>query len=125
MPLRDFECVSCKSTPTELFYTVKQGEITLPTCESCGADLTMLPLSSGHIYGKTGVFPYTTTHVSGDGRPVTVESLGHLRQLERKYGVCVSGFSQDPGNPDSPRDLPVGRPGGRAYEGPRTPWTEG
>ena len=125
MPLRDFECIPCQSTPEERLYTVKQGEITLPSCQTCGADLTMLHLSSGRIYGKSAVFPYTTTHVSGDGRPVTVESLGHLRQLERRYGVCFSGFSQDPGNPDSPRDLPVKRPGGRAYQGPRAPWMEG
>lgn len=124
MPLRDFECSACDTEAEERFYLVKGGEITLPTCETCQSEMTMLPLSAGRIRGKTGVFPYTTTHLSGDGNPVTVESLGHLRQIERKYGVCVSGFSQEPGNPNSPRDLPLQRRGGRAYEGPRAPWME-
>lgn len=30
-------------------------------------------------------FPYTTTHITG--KPVEVQSLAHLRQLEKRHGV--------------------------------------
>lgn len=116
MPLRDFKCLSCGKTQ-ERYYKVVDGQEGVPPCfdEECGGELEKQPLSAA--ISKSAVFPYTTKHITGDGRPVTVESLGHLRTLERRYGVCVSGFSQNPGNPDSPRDLPRGRPGGREYEG--------
>jgi len=116
MPLRDFECGICEAVQ-ERFYEVVAGVPSCPECEYCGSHhMVMRTLSAGHVRGKTAIFPYTTTHITGDGTPVTVGSLSQLRRLERQYGVNVSGFSQDPGNPDSPRDLPVGRPGGREYE---------
>ena len=124
MPMRDFKCLVCEA-PQERYYSVVDGVDHWPTCnaDNCEGELDMTEnLASGHAARKNGIFPYTTTHITGDGKPVTVESLGHLRRLEKNYGVNVSGFSQNPGNPDSPRDLPEGRPGGRAYEGPRVPW---
>jgi hypothetical protein len=86
------------------------------TCDKCGGATEKAPLSY-NVRGKSAIFPYTTTHITGDGKPVTVESLGHLRSLERRYGVCVTGFSNNDSNPDSPRDLPTHRPGGEEYRG--------
>lgn len=110
MPLRDFTCPACQ-TMRERYYNSTDA---LPVCYDCGGELVMQSLSVS--YGKTGIFPYTTTHISGDGSPVTVESLGHLRSLEKRYGVMVHAFSQNPSNSDSPRDLPRHRPGGRESE---------
>lgn len=116
MPLRDFRCMGC-GQEAERFYHASQGADAL-RCSCCGEPLTMLDLSAG-VRGKTGIFPFVSTHF--DGTPKTVESLSHLRSLERRYGVCATGFSQDPSNPDSPKDLPEHREGGRAYEGFRFP----
>jgi len=110
MPLRDFTCTQC-SKKQERFYW-NAGAV--PTC-ACGGSLDLLPLSNA-LPGKSAVFPFTSPHISGDGTPVTVESIGHLRQLERKYGVVLSAFSQNPNNPDHIRDLPRQRVGGREYE---------
>lgn len=111
MPLRDFKCTECDNAE-ERYY--REGEEIL--CSACNAGMEKAPLSF-RIQGKTGVFPYTTTNLTGDGKPVTIESMSHLRSLENKYGVCVSGFSQNESNGmDSMGQLPVHRPGGRKYE---------
>lgn len=109
MPLRDFKCTKCDLFQERFFHSGSP----IPFC-SCGGDLEMQPLTNT-ILGKTGVFPFTSTHLDGHGTPITVENIGHLRSLEKKYGVSVHAFSQNPGNPDSPRDLPRQRPGGREY----------
>lgn len=114
MPLRDFSCEACGLTQ-ERYY----GPGVDPAC-ACGGRLEMLPLSAR--ISKTAVFPYVHPHLTGDGKPVVVESLGHLRALERKYGKVVHAFSQD--SVDSPRDLPEERPGGREWEGDRW-WKRG
>lgn len=64
---------------------------------------------------KTGIFPYVNPHLTGSG-PVVVESLAHLRALERRYGVVASAFSQNTSNQiDNIKNLPVYRPGGRGW----------
>jgi hypothetical protein len=98
MPLRDFQCDSCGGTQ-ERFYWATQGT---PRC-TCGGALTQLPLSEG-VFRKTNVFPYVLTHLDGKGTPIEIQSLAHLRQLEKQHGVVVHGFSND--SLDSPRDLP-------------------
>jgi hypothetical protein len=118
MPLRDFKCLSCEKVQ-ERYYGFIDGEEDIPTCfdEDCGGQLEKQPLTAS--VPKTAVFPYTCTHVDGKGTPITVESIGHLRSLEKKYGVCFSEFSQNRSNPDSPRDLPEHRIGGEEYRGER------
>jgi hypothetical protein len=112
MPLRDFHCPAC-DLDVEHYFARDPAEA---VCDQCHGPLLLLPLSfSRAAAGKTGVFPYTTTHLDGHGTPITIESLGHLRSLERRYGVVVHAFSQD--SVDSPRDLPRHRVGGRDYEG--------
>jgi hypothetical protein len=109
MPLRDFTCKKCGKTQ-ERFYWASKG---IPDCE-CGGILEMLPLTND-VRGKTGIFPYTCTHVDGNGTPITIESLGHLRKVEKQYGVVFSAFSQNRNNPDHIRDLPRHKVGGREY----------
>lgn len=110
MPLRDFTCKQCGMTQ-ERFYWASSG---IPSC-TCGGELDMLPLSELGSRYRSGVFPFTSPHISGDGTPVTVESIGHLRKIEKQYGVVLSAFSQNPSNPDHIRDLPRHRVGGREY----------
>ena len=106
MPLRDFKCKSCEMTQ-ERYYTTA----TLPVC-TCGGTLEVLPLSTS-THRKTGIFPFTSPHIDGTGKPITVESIGHLRQIERQYGVVLSAFSQEPSNSDPIKDPPRHRIGGR------------
>lgn len=75
----------------------------------------MLPLGASKSFTKTSVFPYECTHVDGTGKPVVIESLGHLRKIEKQYGVVFSAFSQNRNNPDAIRDLPRHKVGGREY----------
>jgi hypothetical protein len=41
------------------------------------------------------MFPYVTTHLDPDGKPVVIQSLRHLRQLEREYGKHSWAFNMD------------------------------
>jgi hypothetical protein len=40
-----------------------------------------------------GVFPFTVNHI--DGKPMVIESLNQLRQVEKNFGVVFSAFSRD------------------------------
>lgn len=70
-------------------------------CEKCGAlvGIGMWPMCKGRqedhgpVVGKSSVFPFETQHING--RPMVIESLHHLRQVERQYGVMLSAFSRD------------------------------
>jgi hypothetical protein len=107
MPLRDFTCQSCSKVQERFFWNTAG----VPNC-ACGGELDLLPLSVG-IPGKSDIFPYTTTHLDGKGTPITVESLGHARALEKKYGVVIHGFSNNKATEF--HDLPKQRVGGRGY----------
>lgn len=109
MPLRDFTCEKCGKQQERFFWNASAT----PDCD-CGGILQLLPLSNV-ITGKTGVFPFTSPHISGDGSPVVVESMGHLRQIEKQYGVVLSAFSQNRNNPDHITDLPTHRVRGREH----------
>jgi hypothetical protein len=113
MPLRDFRCAACDKTSERFYHPGTAAEL---RCPSCGGVVEPCELSAGAAR-KTGVFPYVNPNIDGKGTPITVESLGHLRQLERQYGVVATAFTQD--SNDSPRVLPEFRPDGRAYEGER------
>lgn len=117
MPLRDVRCLACDRVE-ERFFHAREGIESL-RCRACQSSVEQLPLST--TYGKMQTFPFTTTHLTGDSTPVTITDIGALRRLEKQYGVVVHAYSQEPGNPDSPRDLPVQRPGGRPYEGESLP----
>jgi len=83
--------------PQERFYHVPQEAPQYPACAQCGGTLTLLERSNeGGRF--TSVFPFTTTHIDAKGRPITVESMGHLRKLEKEYGVVLSAFSNEVNN---------------------------
>lgn len=58
---------------------------------------------------RENIFPYVTMHLGGT--PTTVESLHHLRRLEREHGTVNVAFSQDRTNWHDPMsgDIPTAR----------------
>ena len=71
------------------------------TCDRCGTELEvgMFPFCkdspADHGYSvvmKNALFPYTVNHV--DGKPMVIESMQHLRKVERDFGVVFSAFSK-------------------------------
>lgn len=116
MPLYDYRCEDC-GTEDERYVAVR-ALADEQYCRKCGYVATRQPYGNG-VSRKTAVFPFTSTHIDGTGKPIVVESLGHLRRLESTYGVMATAFSQEPNNQDTPRDLPEFREGGRAFEGER------
>jgi len=84
-------------------------------CDKCGTELQigMFPFCKGDAAAhgaisasKTAIFPYETKNV--DGKPMVIESLNHLRKIEREYGVVFSAFSHSSSNNVDPvsKDLP-------------------
>lgn len=79
-------------------------------CPSCKRDVVKLVLLEGTwgcldcqrpqaVLAVSGaMFPFTTRHLGGDGKPVEVRSLRHLRQLEARHGVHSVAFNQDSRN---------------------------
>lgn len=71
-------------------------------CEKCGTALQVgsFPFCHGNpadhagstYYAGSTIFPFTLPHV--DGKPMTINSLQHLRQVESKYGVAFTAFNQ-------------------------------
>ena len=123
MPIRDFVCTVCMAEQ-ERIYEVRDGEKLIPNCNNCRSKSTLEMTANLRTtrLAKTAVFPFTSTHIDQKGTPIVVESMGDVRRLERKYGVCMTGFSNNDNNLDTPKDLPMGRPGGREYQGDSVPW---
>jgi hypothetical protein len=62
------------------------------------------------IAERSPVFPFTTTHISGDGSPMVIENLAHLRRVERDFGVVLPAFSKSNVNDLDPiKDPPTYR----------------
>ena len=115
MPLRDFKCPNCKLVE-EQYYKTDHGVEEELRCYSCGGILLKMPLSAG-VNRKTACFPFDTPHVRGDGKTMTITDIGHLRQVERNYGVKLTAFSDNPSNwNDNSRDLPKYRPNAREHD---------
>jgi hypothetical protein len=121
MPLRDFVCDSCGKAQERLYAQTRahvsllrdqtladeQTAPTYPPCDSCGGSLTVQPLAQDPRRFVGAVFPFTTTHIDRDGRPMVIENMGHLRSVEKKYGVVLSAFSNRSTNDLTPiKDLP-------------------
>lgn len=74
-------CVRCKR---EVFsYQVIPGE----------GDVCFTCAKRGRGDRRLTTFPFTTTHITGDGSPVEVQSLRHLRKLEAEYGVQSGAYN--------------------------------
>lgn len=83
-------------------------------CDGCTREIfraTVLP-GRGSFCGRCApiarhvphaVFPFTSDNISQKaGRPITVNSLYHLRQLEKEYGVSSVAFNTDEARFDQP-----------------------
>lgn len=74
----------------------------IPACK-CGGERAIATFT--RTYSPSGVFPFTVNHVTG--KPMTIESMAHLRKVERDYGVAFSAFNKDNINDLDPiKDLP-------------------
>lgn len=72
-------CPGCEQTVSRLRFT-EGGEW---LCYDC-APYTVKPRQNV----KSHHFPYTTTNIREDGKPVEVKNLRHLRRLENQHGVA-------------------------------------
>lgn len=95
-------------------------------CDTCGAEIEigMYPFCKGtpESHGqttmayKTALFPFIVNHVTG--KPMEISDMGHLRRVERDYGVTFSAFSKSNVKDLDPiKDLPKYRENMREYEG--------
>lgn len=74
-------------------------------CEKCGLDVQigMFPFCKGNqsdhgrlTHSKNALFPFEVNHV--DGSPMVIESMNHLRKVEKDFGVVFSAFSHRSSN---------------------------
>lgn len=81
MPFYSWACEKCEKGQT-IFATMDKCKDAPECCgQMCERDY---PAEHRGYVHKT-VFPYVTTHLSGDGKPVEVRDAGHLRDLCKKY----------------------------------------
>jgi hypothetical protein len=94
-------CPTCASVS----YDVECSMFAIPECESCNGERF---LSNQGIAPKSRVFPFEARHVSPDGKPIIIESMKHLRDIERTHGVVFSAFNNEVNNSVDPMkgDLP-------------------
>jgi hypothetical protein len=86
----------CDGCTEEVYRARLVGEKWL--CKRCDPG----PARDASVSGS--MFPFTTTHMSQDpSKPVVVQSLRHLRKLERQHGVQSVAFNQNSNNFDPPR----------------------
>jgi predicted nucleic acid-binding Zn ribbon protein len=106
VPLHDFKCLQC-GLMQERFHHADPTDI---SCATCSGRLELLERSDEGNRFKSAVFPFVTKHIDSKGRPMTIESMGHLRQVEKDYGVVLSAFSNELNNSvDSIKDPPTYR----------------
>lgn len=70
-------CMSCGGTGGRFRMVGEKGWIHTPQCD----------VAQKTVDGAKNLYDFTTTHISGDGQPVHVESKSHLARLEKEHGV--------------------------------------
>jgi len=82
MPLYQLECAKCGNSVER--YLALRGDPN-PKCEmpDCGGETERV--WAGRQRGATSIFPYVTTHLTG--QPIEIKSASHLRSLEKQHGV--------------------------------------
>jgi len=94
----NLQCTGCN----EHFANVECSMYAIPVCPTCGAERALAPAGA---FRKSLIFPFTVPHV--DGKPMEITDLGHLRRVERDYGVVFSAFNKANINDLDPiQDLP-------------------
>lgn len=79
----NLKCEKCE----KVYENVQCSMFAIPPCD-CGGERCLTSTKMG----RSTVFPFTVNHV--DGKPMTIESLHHLRQVEKTYGVAFSAFNK-------------------------------
>jgi hypothetical protein len=81
MPVYSFSCKECKNE-FEAYVTKIGGD---SPC-SCGSESVEKVWAITQRSG-TMCFPYVTTNIHPDGKPIEIKSEKHLQQLCKEYGV--------------------------------------
>jgi hypothetical protein len=80
------DCAGCGKRVRHYFVIVGKGDF----CSACA------PVAR---YQGKSTFPFTTTNING--KSIEVQSLKHLRSLEKEHGVQSFAYNMD--NPEAPR----------------------
>lgn len=105
----NLQCTGCHEYSTN----VECSMFNIPVCPDCGAERALAP--SGSIR-KSSIFPFVVNHVNGS--PMEITDLGHLRRVEKDYGVVFSAFNKSNIRDLDPiQDLPKFR-GNNPYKSP-------
>lgn len=93
----NLSCQKCE----KVYENVQCSMFDIPPCD-CGGERRLI----SSRMGRSTVFPFVVSHV--DGKPMVIESLNHLRSVEKRYGVVFSAFNKDNINDMDPvdRNLP-------------------
>ena len=75
-------CVRCKKEVFHYQWKPDEGDV----CMKC-----LKPGAGGDR--KLSTFPFTATNLTSDGSPVEVQSIYHLRRLEREHGVHSGAYN--------------------------------
>lgn len=89
----NLQCQGCH----KIFDNVQCSMFNIPPCE-CGSERRLISSRTG----RSTLFPFTVNHV--DGKPMVIESLNQLRNVERDYGVVFTAFSRDNWQDTAPVD---------------------
>jgi hypothetical protein len=100
MPRYDAQCETHPEHEFEYFSSL--ADFAKPfTCDICGASAKRILKPKGTKWLGTPSFPFVSKHIDGKGTPIAVESLHHMRKLEKQHGVVLLKP-----NENSPKDLP-------------------
>ncbi len=98
MPNWTLRCQTCGDIEPHVICSM----FAIPPCK-CGGERAIATFAKK--YSPSGIFPFVVNHV--DGKPMTIENISHLRQVERDYGVAFSAFNKDNVNDLDPlKDVP-------------------
>lgn len=91
----------------------KVKKVEVDGCVVCGATVGRFRLTDGKKKciarcapsdklrdGAKSTFPFTTTNLGHGPEPITVNSLHHLRRLEREHGVQSEAYNNNSSNFD-------------------------
>lgn len=92
MPKWNINCPTCG----EISYDAECSIFSIPVCAKCSSERYLA--SSNPISYKSQVFPFEARHVTPDGKPMIIESMKHLRDVERSHGVVFSAFNNSLNN---------------------------
>lgn len=86
MPFYCYTCYDCQDSTAKLWQSVAAQRVA-PACAKCSTpmerDWHAEHAPTGFSVGS--VFPYTTTHITG--QPIEIKSESHLKSLCKQHGV--------------------------------------